>query len=214
MNEPLSPIDFPDTPWSMLARQQADAEADNLAMQGLLELYWQPVFCAIRDGWKLEPDEAGVLCDKFLHELLRKKHDPADGSAVRFRVFLKTELRRFMEGNPSKTPPAQTSGIAIDTGIAEERSNADAEGAFDDRWLLVVFRQALQRTRQQLDKNPEAYELLVNIDIDRKQAAKDSSEEASLRLGRASFRRELIELVYQSVSSFDEARDELRWLLS
>ncbi|MEM7277492.1 MAG: hypothetical protein AAF385_05135 [Pseudomonadota bacterium] len=214
MTESLSPVDFPDTPWSMLARQQADGEAENLALQSLLELYWQPVFCAIRDGWMLEPDEAGTLCDKFLYELLRKKHDPVDGSAVRFRVFLKAELRRFMESSPSNTPPVQTSGIAIDTGIAAERSSADAEGVFDDRWLLVVFRQALQQTRLQLDKNPGAYELLVHVDVERKLTAKNSSEEATLRLAREMFRRELIELVYQSVGSFDEARDELRWLLT
>lgn len=214
MTQKVDAVDFPETPWSLLARQAAGVPEDQNAMRELLQLYWQPVFCAIRDGWRITSSDAGSLCDQFLAEQLSPQNVAATEPRSRFRLHLKSELIRFMGSDPQPDPRASLSGVSIDTTIAAEQVDGEPENVFDERWMLVVFRQALERTRDRLSDAPDAYDALVRTDVEPSDDATPvADDDHNLRLARTSFRRELVELVYQSVSSLDDAREELRWLL-
>lgn len=213
MSDPIEPVDFPDTPWSLLAQQAAADDPDTGAIEALLALYWQPVFCAIRDGWGKNADEAGVLCERFLIIVLAAEHIRAAVSANRFRTYLKQALSEFMGESPATQVAGGRCSIQIDTSVAAVIADGAPESVFDHSWTEVVYAKALERTREQFTQDSAHLSAFISLDVEGNNDAGAEPPE-SLREVRMTFRRELTELVYQYVSNVEEARDELRWLLS
>lgn len=209
MTTPIQPVSFPDTPWSLLARQAAADDPDTSVIEALLVLYWQPVFCAIRDGWGKNTDEAGTLCEQFLSNVLAARQIRAAVTADRFRTYLKQALSQFMGETPLPETTGSRCSIQIDTSVAAVLSDGAPESVFDHSWTEVVYAKALERTRELFSQDSAKLNAFIRADVEG--AASGTSE--SLRDVRMTFRRELSELVYQYVSNVEEARDELRWLL-
>jgi len=89
---------FPTTHWSKVFNAQSgDEPRRQLALEGLLEMYWKPVYCYIRcKGYPTE--EAKDLTQGFFHEIVlgRGLIQQADGERGRFRTFLLKCLNRYL----------------------------------------------------------------------------------------------------------------------
>ncbi len=217
---------FPETPWSLIARQ-AGGQGDQAhsAMQNLLSLYWQPVYLTIRDGWDLDADSARNLCDQFLHQVLSPESlSRQSQSGGRFRTFVRSELLSFMQAPPKTDHAGNRSGIVFEELDIPASELSDPADVFDQQWVTVVFVRALKALSERYSGEREApFTIFKAIDIDgeQKTIGEISAErglspvagKAALTEARRFFRRKIIEQIYDYAADQQDAGDELAWLL-
>ena len=158
------------TQWSQVlaARDGSDTEA-RLALEGLCQTYWQPLYAYIRHQGS-DPDEARDLTQAFFAELLEteffKGVDPSKG---RFRSFLLASLRHFLLHERDRARALkrgggiQTLSIDVESGESsyasrpvEKMSPADV---FERRWAMTVLDRALDRLRLKAEDSGDKTQL-------------------------------------------------------
>lgn len=242
MSPPSSPAKtmFPSTSWSAL-RQVRDRASPDYARQleRLAALYWKPVFCVIRHGWRRTDDDARDLTQDFfasnmLDGRLFETFVPDRGS---FRAYLKGAVGHFM-GKTVRAAETQKRGggrvaLSLDgeaPGLEELVADPDAatpESIFDAAWNSVVFARALAAAalRLRAEGNGEYYEAFRLYDLEPDEGAA-SYDDVATRLGwtprkvkralaaaRAAFREALTDIVREYVDGPEELEQELRALL-
>ncbi len=88
---------FLTTHWSLIARIQREADPDRALIGLLLQRYWKPVYCYLRQKG-VDNEQAKDLTQGFFHEVvlsrqLVQRADPAKG---RFRTFLLHALKQYL----------------------------------------------------------------------------------------------------------------------
>lgn len=142
-SEPSASSIFPRTDWAELSKA---ADADEVRLDRLIRLYWNPLRIFLVATFPALKDQADALLqdfaeDKFLQEGWLRK---ADQSRGRFRDFLKTSLRNFILNGLSrknvKNPPIPLEELEQEVSEPEAISEA-----FDLAWARTVLAETLRR---------------------------------------------------------------------
>ena len=147
---------FATTHWSVViaAGRRQTPESDT-ALASLCEIYWYPLYAYVRRQGH-QPAEAQDLTQEFFARVLEKHYlQDADRERGRFRTFLLTALKRFLQ-NERKRAAAQKRGggrptLSIDFESGEERfqrelaDNWTPERVYERRWALTLLNHVLNR---------------------------------------------------------------------
>ena len=152
---------FATTQWSVvLAAGQDRSETSRQALAQLCEVYWYPLYAYIR-GRVENVHEAQDLTQEFFSELLeRQTIAKAQPDRGRFRAFLLTCLKNFLNNAWQKNQRQKRGGgqciLSLDFVNAESRlsrepsHDATPEKLFERRWVLAVLHQVLEMLQDQL----------------------------------------------------------------
>ncbi|HUS36090.1 MAG TPA: sigma-70 family RNA polymerase sigma factor [Verrucomicrobiae bacterium] len=159
---------FATTLWTVVARAgETGSTAARTALETLCEAYWYPLYAHVRrQGHSRESAED--LTQEFFARLLERKYlRLADRSRGRFRTFLLTSLKHFLNNEWKKENRIKRGGgaqvISLDVEQTETRFLAEAadrrtpDKAFDRRWATVLLERVLDRLeKEKADKGEGA----------------------------------------------------------
>ena len=151
---------FATTLWTVVARAgETESTAARTALETLCEAYWYPLYAYVRrQGHSRESAED--LTQEFFARLLARKYiRVADRSRGRFRSFLLTSLKHFLNNEWKKENRIKRGGgaqvVSLDVEQTETRFLAEAsddrtpDKAFDRRWALALVEQVLDRLEKE-----------------------------------------------------------------
>lgn len=226
---------FAATRWSVVLAAGRNSLHAAPALEQLCRSYWRPLYAfARRRG--LSPHDAEDATQAFFARLLERGAiglaDPARG---RFRTFLLTSLRNFLENERGRAGAAKRGGgasvVELDAQDAETRYRlepADArspEAVFERQWAVTLLERVLVRLGAEYETRGQGSQFLVLKE--RLAAGSDGASfaETAGRLGiseaaartaahrlRRRYRDLLLEEIAQTVASPEEAEDELQHL--
>ena len=149
--EPTPSSIFPRTDWAELSKAAA---ADEVRLDRLIRLYWEPLKVFLAATFPSLRDQADIMLQDFAEDKLLKEGwlRRADQTRGRFRDFLKTSLRNFVLDRLNraevKNPP-----ISIEE-LQQELPQPDAPSEeFDLAWARTVLAETLRRMEADC-KNP------------------------------------------------------------
>jgi RNA polymerase sigma factor (sigma-70 family) len=156
---------FSTTNWSVILRaagEESQVARDALAV--LCEAYWYPVYAFVR-RWGHSPSDAEDLTQSYFARFLEKgwarEVRPDKG---RFRTFLLTSVRNFLNNERHRQGAAKRGGgrpaISLDGATAEERyllepvDPVTPQTLFERAWAREVMARALGRLREEAMASP------------------------------------------------------------
>ena len=141
--EPTDSSIFPRTDWAELSKAAA---ADEVRLDRLIRLYWEPLKVFLAATFPSLRDQADIMLQDFAEDKLLKEGwlRRADQTRGRFRDFLKTSLRHFVLDRLNraevKNPP-----ISIEE-LQQELPQPDSPSEeFDLAWARTVLAETLRR---------------------------------------------------------------------
>ncbi len=154
---------FPTTIGSIFRAFHEGSPAEReTALQRLVGLYWKPVYCLIRHGWRKGNEDAKDLTQEFFTVILVERglagrFAPERGS---FRKLLRTAVANFMRdaskaasrekrGGGALTVPLETADADLTRLIAHAGSSTPEE-LFDAAWKQVVMSKAVDLMEERL----------------------------------------------------------------
>jgi len=150
-SEPSKSSIFPRTDWAELGKAAA---ADEVPLDRLIRLYWQPLKIYLVATFPSMKNQADTLLQDFAEDKLLKEGwlRRADQNRGRFRDFLKTSLRNFVLNRLTraevKNPP-----ISMEE-LEHELPHPDAPSEeFDLVWVRTMLAETLRRMEVDC-KNP------------------------------------------------------------
>lgn len=227
--------EFQTTRWTLvLAAGQQSSPDSQAALAKLCQIYWGPVYAYVRKR-TASPEQAQDLTQGFFARLLEKNYvgraDPARG---RFRAFLMTSVENFLCDEHDRATSLKRGGgqapLSLDAALTgEEMEPAEAltpAVAFEKRWAKTLLDQVMTRLAREYQESGRGalFEHLQS----HMWGESDSVpyEELSKRLGmsnvhlrvtahrmRQRYREILCDEVAQTVSSPDEIKSEIRYLI-
>lgn len=220
----------------MIAAGHRQTPESDTALTSLCEIYWYPLYAYVRRQGH-QAAEAQDLTQAFFARVLEKDYlQAADRERGRFRTFLLTALKRFLQ-NERKRATAQKRGggrptLSIDFDSGEERFQRELsddwtpERIYERRWALALLDHVLDRLehdytangKEQLFKHLQAFitptstepsyeELVAELGM-----TKGSIKVAVHRL-RQRYRDLLRAEIANTVASEDDVDEELDHLL-
>jgi RNA polymerase sigma factor (sigma-70 family) len=229
---------FVTTLWSVVTAAGGESSATTRsALAELCRAYWYPLYAYVRrQGYGAH--DAEDLTQGFFAWLLESDHlRVADPERGKFRSFLLARLKNFLSDERKKARAQKRGGgqplVSLDAQSAEERYHQEPatqqtpERIFDQRWAMTVLEQAVARLRAEYvaADRTELFEALKHFQSG--DAPSASYRDVAVRLGlsesavkSAIFRlrqrhRELLRAeIAQTVTTPDEADDEIRYLIS
>lgn len=152
---PATVAQFATTHWSVVLSAGGTSTQGQAALEKLCRAYWYPLYAYVRRKGQ-SPHDAQDLTQAFFARLLErglvKDADPARG---RFRSFLLTSLKNFLNDEWDKARAQKRGGghpvISLDEQAAEGRyllepaDESNAEKIFERRWALTLLEQTLAR---------------------------------------------------------------------
>lgn len=152
---------FQTTRWSLVLAAQEDSDRPDgrEAMEVLCQTYWYPLYVYLRRN-SANTDEARDMTQAFFVSLLdRKTIDAADPDRGRFRSFLLTACRRFLQNEWRRAGATKRGGrqtvLSLDFDVAESRyqhSSARAETAevlYERQWAISLLDTVLRTLREE-----------------------------------------------------------------
>lgn len=146
---------FEPTLWSqvLLAGQEPDSDRGRRAVARLCEMYWYPVYAALRRKGLSPHDAEDMTQGFFQHVLANGFFGRAKPEVGRFRNFLLGAVGHYFANEREKSLAQRRGGTAtrvpIDAGVAEHWLSAeptpanDAAAAFDRSWATALLDHAL-----------------------------------------------------------------------
>jgi DNA-directed RNA polymerase specialized sigma24 family protein len=228
---------FCTTHWSVvLQASDPNAPEAHAALERLCKAYWYPLYaCVRRHGYN--PDDARDLTQEFFARLLEKntlRH--ADQRRGRFRTFLQTALTNFLATEWAKGMSKKRGGgvmiLSLDASEAEERYVAEPSDTvtpaklFEQRWVTTVLELTVQSLKHEYATagKAELFEALKNYiwgegaasyaEIGAAHAMSEGAVKVAAHRLRERYRELLRAEVGKTVSTAEEAEDELRHLIT
>lgn len=227
---------FQTTRWSLVLEAAGSSPGADEALESFCRTYWYPLYGFVR-GSVRDPDKARDLTQAYFLRLLEKDYlKQIDPSAGRFRAFLLASIKHFLSNERTRERALKRSADNPELALpldAEARYQRDApaapdpERAFDRRWALTLFENAMQRLSgaYTADGKSEVYHVLNGYLTGR--GSDTSYDEAARELGmtegavkvavhrmRKRLGRALRDEIAQTVVRSADVDDELRYLLS
>ena len=150
---------FPSTQWSVvLEAGRGGGSGGQGALEALCGKYWYPIYAYIRRRGN-RPENAQDLAQEFFVRFLERRYFAlADPGRGRFRTFLMTSVRHFLNDEWDRGQAARRGGASVtfswDAQEAEDRYRCEPaddltpEKVFDQRWASAVLGQVLGRLRR------------------------------------------------------------------
>jgi RNA polymerase sigma-70 factor (ECF subfamily) len=151
---------FATTHWTVIcSASQPDSLHAREALETLCRIYWYPVYAFVRRQGR-NSDDAQDLTQEFFASLLEKNTFAfADRKRGRFRSFLLTALKNFLNkewerGRAQKRGGGETL-VALDALTAEQRYRVEPshqltpERLFERRWALTLLESVLTALRKE-----------------------------------------------------------------
>jgi len=229
---------FHTTHWSVvLAAKDGDAPATSRALEQLCRAYWYPLYAFVRRRG-LGADDAQDLTQQFFAQLLQRDFlRNIAREKGRFRSFLLTSLKNFLNTEWHKERAAKRGGgqtfVSWDELAAEERyaeepaDNVSPDRLYDQRWALAVMQQALAQLRTEMDEAGKGAQFArLQLYLSR-EGSKEEYAALAGQLGvtegavtvavhrlRRRYGEALRSIVAQTVAGPDEVEEEVRFLVA
>lgn len=224
---------FPSTHWSVvLAAGAASCDADK-ALEQVCRKYWQPLYAYVRRRGH-RPEDAEDLTQEFLARFIEKRYlGLADPQRGRFRSFLLTALKHFLQDDWVRAHAVKRGGgrrvISLDMSPArhwiEPADDLTPEKVYEQRWGEAILEAVLARLTEEYEATGkrQKFETLKrflwggdgSITYAQIAAQLDMTEtgvKTAVRRLRLRYAQLLRHEVAQTVSSAEELEDELCWL--
>lgn len=227
---------FVTTHWSVvLAAGCSDTTRARDALARLCQTYWYPLYTYVRRrGYS--PEDAEDLTQQFFARLLERKAmatvSPKKG---KFRSFLLGAMNHFLADEWDKARAQKRGGckiISLDTAAAEMRYNQEPaetltpEKAYDRRWALTLLEEVYRQLQQEYERNGKGAlfeelrfcltgqrSTIAYADLAKRLGLSESAVKVAVHRLRQRYRKLLRHLIAETVSTPDEAEEELRYLL-
>ncbi|MEM7097853.1 MAG: hypothetical protein AAF541_06290 [Pseudomonadota bacterium] len=225
--------EFPETPWSLIAQMREGSADKKLAMQQLLENYWQPIAQSI--NWhheQLGDQDSSFDLDAQVHGFLSwilrpERLADLNPESMQFRMFLKGQLPIFLEleERPSSEPQVSEFHLSESHPLPPLDPCDQLEDAFDQSWILLLFTRALDKLQQHSKQHSnELYQIFCAKDVDVQDEIDPEAtlaqtyespdrQEQNLWRARRMFRNYLIADLTDYCPDQFSTREELAWLL-
>lgn len=229
---------FTTTHWSVvLSAQDKDSSNSARALESLCRAYWYPLYAFARRAGR-NPADAEDLTQGFFARLMEKDYlKSAARDKGRFRTFLLVAFKRYSADEWDRQHAQKRGGfapiISIDQQLAESRFASEPshqlqpDVLFDRQWASTLLERTLAQLQSEYVNTGRAklFELLGGCLAGDESAlpyaqiaARLDLTEAAVKMAvhrlRARYRSILSAEVAQTVSSRDEAAEEIRHLFS
>lgn len=160
---------FPVTSWALLEEARSrKADGGGEGFRRLVELYWKPVYCFIRQSWSKSNEDAKDLTQEFFTRIvldgaLVSRYDPGKGG---FRPFLKASVTNFLlqmrRDGAARKRGGQASILSLSgadqdySDLLPDASSLTPEQAFDRAWERGVLSRALAQLERRLRASDRA----------------------------------------------------------
>jgi RNA polymerase sigma-70 factor (ECF subfamily) len=232
-----SPDEFATTHWSIVLAAGQDAHGgSDRALSTLCQTYWYPLYAYVRRRVG-NPDEAQDLTQSFFAQLLeRHVLAIADPQRGRFRAFLLTAMKNFLNNEWNKARTQKRGGrvarLSLDFDSVESRYGMEPshdvtpEKLYERQWTLTLLDRVLDRLQAELAaKNRQRHFDVLRDFLTGDPASPDYSD-AARQLGispaaakqaayrmRKQYRQLLRAEVAETVADANDVEDEIRSLL-
>jgi RNA polymerase sigma factor (sigma-70 family) len=165
---------FPTTVLDAIAgTREADPQTRLRSLDALVAAYWKPVYKYVRVRWRSSNEDAKDLTQGFFERAAHKgtfaAFDPDKG---RFRTFLRHCLDQYVANERKAGGRLKRGGGATHWSLDFENAEAeidrldlerqaDLEAYFDREWYRSVLSQAVDRLREQCDRDGKREHFLV-----------------------------------------------------
>jgi len=142
-SEPSTGSIFPRTDWAELSKA---ADAEQIPLDRLIRLYWQPLRIFLVTTFPSLKAEADVLLQDFAEDKLLKEGwlRKADQNRGRFRDFLKTSLRNFVLNRLNRAD-VKHAPLSLDDLEHELPEAPAAAEEFGLEWARTILTETLRR---------------------------------------------------------------------
>ena len=150
---------FLTTHWSFMDKIGSAQNIDNRALIGLLlERYWKPVYCYLRQ-YGCDNEDAKDLTQGFFHEIVLGHHliETADKSKGRFRSYLLVSLDRYLikvrqKQQAQKRIPQEKLiplNVMNDADVPSVVSEFNPAESFNYAWISTLLEEVLELVESQ-----------------------------------------------------------------
>lgn len=240
-SEPAAPQGigwFATTHWSVvLAARRGDSPQSLAALETLCRTYWPPLFAYLRRAGHSDAD-AKDLTQAFFARLLERDYlSRLQHQEGKFRFFLLTFLKHFLQEEVSRAKTKKRGGdrifISLDAFTDEERRPFESvdpltpDQAYERRWAQLILEQAAQRLREEYEARGKRvlFEALQDAhlgeqneagyqDLGARLGMSESAVKSAVVRMRRRHREILREEIAQTVSQTKEIDEEVRHFLA
>ncbi len=229
---------FQTTHWTVvLAARQQGNPASKEALVRLCVIYWRPLYAFIRRTGASPADAEDLVQEFFYRFLERDGLKYVEPSAGRFRSFLLACLKHFLANERERACAQRRGGgtapVPLDANSAETQyllepaHNLTPELLFERRWAYTVLEQTLELLRNEYARRqqgewfdalegflPGSKRKVLRAQIAAQHGMSAGALDVAIHRLRQRFGALLREQVAQTVSSADEAQDEIRHLIA
>lgn len=143
---------FPSTRLSLL--EAAATGLPNEALEGVVALYWKPVYRFIRIKFRKNNEDAKDLAQGFFTTALQRdffaRFDPAKAS---FRTYLRMAVERFTQSQYAAGNRQKRGGDVEFEPVEEQAATTESpEQIFEREWQRQLFALALDELRAQCEE--------------------------------------------------------------
>lgn len=232
-------VGFPTTLWSQIVggvggaggAGAATSAQRSAALETLIERYWQPVYCAVRFGWRLSIEDAKDATQSFFADLLERDVladvSPDKG---RLRAYLKAALKHFLLNRQRDAGRVRRGGgqraLPLDHAERLEASEGTPDEVLDEQWVGNVLARSVDALRRELVEGGKdevweafrrydlAHEGVTYAALARDLGWKESDVRNRLHAARLRLRAHVEREVGDYALDAEELGEELRWILS
>ena len=162
---------FDTTHWSVVLRSRGEQAEARVALESLCRTYRPPVLAYIRARGHASDVAEDLAQGFFIRFIERAVHAQADPARGRFRSFLLTALKHFLDDESDRQRALKRGGgavVPLEFSSGEERYQREPahdetpERIFERRWALSVLDRVVERLRNEFVHHgrPEHFERL------------------------------------------------------
>lgn len=165
MNARPTHYSFQSTQWSVVLKAGLADESGREAMDSLCQSYWYPLYAFARRHGLNRNDSQDRVQGFFLKILQKSTLDHADRNRGRFRSFLLSCFKNFLNNEWHKSQALKRGGGEALLSLspdAEDRYQRDpsheltAEKLYDKAWCLTLLERVLERLAQHYREKQQA----------------------------------------------------------
>jgi len=228
------PAAFVTTHWSVvLSAGDTDTTRARVALEELCQTYWYPLYAHVRRRGR-SPEDAKDLTQAFFLRLLEQhSFARADPNLGRFRSFILGALDHFLISEWKRANAEKRGGgreiVSLDWAAAEQRFDLEPAGAatpdkaFDKQWATALLDKVLRELEGEYAAEKQMFQALKQTlagrreaqpyaDLARRLGMTEGAVRVAVHRLRKRYRALLLAEIARTVSSPEEAKEELAYL--
>jgi DNA-directed RNA polymerase specialized sigma24 family protein len=234
-NAPRKPIAFCTTRWTQVLQAQGQSPDAQAALSDLCKQYYLPVEAFIRQ--RAGSDRAQDLTQAFFAKLLKDNRlQSVQSQNARFRSYLLGAVKHFLSDQKDHDQAAKRGGgvppiflqSSTDTSPGldlPDPSASSPEKEYDRQWAVTLLNHCLQQLRIEFEASAKAdqFDILKHWlpgspgmsqpEATARLQMSDGALKVAIHRLRKRFRDRVKNEIAQTVTSEDEVKEELRYLI-